>query len=162
MMKITNDEILTVIEKENLPNSVKDVFYYFISDAITDCQNQINKKDRENDLHHALDAAVIATTTQKIINNIEIKDKVGLCLDTCHVFDAGYDIKSNLESVLEEFDKEIEENEDNYIIKQNKDASVEDIEVALEVSPAIMDVASPDDMAEVFSFSEKSMQKSIK
>ena len=62
----------------------------------------------------------------------------------------------------EEFDKEIEENEDNYIIKQNKDASVEDIEVALEVSPAIMDVASPDDMAEVFSFSEKSMQKSIK
>ena len=68
---ITNDEILTVIEKENLPNSVKDVFYYFISDAITDCQNQINKKDRENDLHHALDAAVIATTTQKIINNIE-------------------------------------------------------------------------------------------
>ena len=62
----------------------------------------------------------------------------------------------------EEFDKEIEENEDNYIIKQNKDASVEDIEVALEVSPAIMDVDSPDDMAEVFSFSEKSMQKSIK
>lgn len=62
----------------------------------------------------------------------------------------------------EEFDKEIEENEDNYIIKQNKDASVEDIEVALEVSPAIMDVASPDDMAEVFSFSEKSMKKSIK
>ena len=44
---------------------------------------------------------------KKIINNIEIKDKVGVCLDTCHVFDAGYDIKSNLESVLEEFDKEI-------------------------------------------------------
>lgn len=59
----------------------------------------------------------------------------------------------------EEFDKEIEENEDRYVIKQNQDASVEDMEVALEVSPLLMDVKSPDDMAEVFSFSEKSMQK---
>lgn len=61
----------------------------------------------------------------------------------------------------EEFDKEIEENEDRYVIKQNQDASVEDMEVALEVSPFLMDVKSPDDMAEVFSFSEKSMQKCI-
>lgn len=61
----------------------------------------------------------------------------------------------------EEFDKEIELNEDKYIIKQDHDASTEDIEVALEVSPSIMDVKSPDDMAEIFSFSEKSMQKSI-
>jgi hypothetical protein len=61
----------------------------------------------------------------------------------------------------DEFDREIEQNEDKYIIKQDCDASVEDIEVALEVSPSIMDVKSPDDMAEIFSFSEKSMQKSI-
>ena len=61
----------------------------------------------------------------------------------------------------DEFDREIEQNEDKYIIKQDFDASVEDIEVALEVSPSIMDVKSPDDMAEIFSFSEKSMQKSI-
>lgn len=61
----------------------------------------------------------------------------------------------------EEFDKEIEVNEDRYVIKQNQDASVEDMEVALEVSPLLMDVKSPDDMAEVFSFSEKSMQKCI-
>lgn len=61
----------------------------------------------------------------------------------------------------DEFDKEIEQNEDKYIIKQDCDASIEDIEVALEVSPSIMDVKSPDDMAEIFSFSEKSMQKSI-
>lgn len=61
----------------------------------------------------------------------------------------------------EEFDKEIEEHEDKYIIKQDKDASIEDIEVALEVSPSLMNITSPDDMAEVFSFSEKSMQKSI-
>lgn len=61
----------------------------------------------------------------------------------------------------DEFDREIEQNEDKYIIKQDFDASVEDIEVALEVSPSIMDVKSPDDMAEIFSFSKKSMQKSI-
>lgn len=61
----------------------------------------------------------------------------------------------------DEFDQEIEQNEDKYIIKQDCDASIEDIEVALEVSPSIMDVKSPDDMAEIFSFSEKSMQKSI-
>lgn len=61
----------------------------------------------------------------------------------------------------DEFGREIEQNEDKYIIKQDCDASVEDIEVALEVSPSIMDVKSPDDMAEIFSFSEKSMQKSI-
>lgn len=61
----------------------------------------------------------------------------------------------------DEFGREIEQNEDKYIIKQDCDASVEDIEVALEVCPSIMDVKSPDDMAEIFSFSEKSMQKSI-
>ena len=61
----------------------------------------------------------------------------------------------------DEFDREIEQNEDKYIIKQDCDASIEDIEVALEVIPSIMDVKSPYDMAEIFSFREKSMQKSI-
>ena len=42
---------------------------------------------------------------RKIIDLIELKDKVGVCFDTCHVWDAGYDIKSNLDGVLEEFDK---------------------------------------------------------
>lgn len=40
-----------------------------------------------------------------IMNNVELKEKVGVCLDTCHVFDGGYDIVNNLEGVLEEFDK---------------------------------------------------------
>ena len=42
---------------------------------------------------------------REIMNNVELKDKIGVCLDTCHVFDAGYDIVNNLEGVLEEFDK---------------------------------------------------------
>lgn len=42
-----------------------------------------------------------------IIDRVELKDKLGVCLDTCHVFDGGYDIKDNLENVLEQFDKTI-------------------------------------------------------
>ncbi len=42
---------------------------------------------------------------QEIINRIQIPEHIGVCLDTCHVYSAGYDIVSNLEAVLEEFDK---------------------------------------------------------
>lgn len=34
-------------------------------------------------------------------------DRVGVCLDTCHVFDGGYDIVNDLDGVLEEFDRVI-------------------------------------------------------
>lgn len=37
----------------------------------------------------------------------EIRDKVGVCLDTCHVHDGGYDIVHDLDGVLEEFDRVI-------------------------------------------------------
>lgn len=40
-----------------------------------------------------------------IINNTDLNNKLGVCLDTCHVFDGGYNIHENLDSVLEEFDK---------------------------------------------------------
>ena len=40
-----------------------------------------------------------------IIDRIELKDKIGVCLDTCHVYSAGYDIVNNLDGVLEEFDR---------------------------------------------------------
>ncbi len=39
-----------------------------------------------------------------IIDKTDLADKVGVCLDTCHVYDAGYDIVGNLNSVLDEFD----------------------------------------------------------
>ena len=42
-----------------------------------------------------------------IIDRVELSDKMGVCLDTCHVFDGGYDIKENLDGVLEEFDRVI-------------------------------------------------------
>lgn len=40
-----------------------------------------------------------------IIDGTELSDKLGVCLDTCHVNDGGYDIVNNLEGVLEQFDK---------------------------------------------------------
>ena len=39
-----------------------------------------------------------------IIDGVELKDKIGVCMDTCHVSDAGYDIVNNLDGVLDEFD----------------------------------------------------------
>ena len=42
-----------------------------------------------------------------IINHIELKNRIGVCLDTCHVWDGGYDIVNHLDEVLDEFDKTI-------------------------------------------------------
>ena len=41
----------------------------------------------------------------EIISRVELKDKMGVCLDTCHIYDAGYDIVNDLDGVLEEFDR---------------------------------------------------------
>ncbi len=42
---------------------------------------------------------------QSIIEKVNLSHKVGVCLDTCHVYDAGYDIVNNLDDVINEFDK---------------------------------------------------------
>lgn len=42
-----------------------------------------------------------------IIEGVKFKEKIGVCLDTCHVHDAGYDIVNNLDKVIEEFDSVI-------------------------------------------------------
>lgn len=42
-----------------------------------------------------------------IIDRVEDTSRLGVCLDTCHVFDGGYDIVGNLDGVLDEFDKVI-------------------------------------------------------
>ena len=40
-----------------------------------------------------------------ILDKVELSDKMGVCLDTCHVYDAGYDIVNDLDGVLEAFDR---------------------------------------------------------
>ena len=42
---------------------------------------------------------------RKIIDLVELQDKLGVCFDTCHTWDAGYDIVNDLEGVLDQFDK---------------------------------------------------------
>lgn len=44
---------------------------------------------------------------REIIDKVQLKDKLGVCLDTCHIYDAGYDVVGNLDGVLEEFDRVI-------------------------------------------------------
>ena len=41
-----------------------------------------------------------------IIDGVKFKDKIGVCMDTCHLNDAGYDL-SNFDSILEEFDEKV-------------------------------------------------------
>lgn len=44
---------------------------------------------------------------REIIDRVGQKDKLGVCLDTCHVWDGGYDIVNNLDGVFAEFDRVI-------------------------------------------------------
>lgn len=43
----------------------------------------------------------------RILEQVELTEKMGVCLDTCHVWDAGYDIVEDLDGVLAEFDRVI-------------------------------------------------------
>jgi len=42
---------------------------------------------------------------KKIIDGVNLSEKMGVCLDTCHIYDAGYDIVNDLDGVLNEFDR---------------------------------------------------------
>ncbi len=42
---------------------------------------------------------------REIIDRVELQEKLGVCLDTCHIWDGGYDIVNDLDGVLEQFDR---------------------------------------------------------
>ena len=42
---------------------------------------------------------------REILDRVRLQDHMGVCLDTCHVFDAGYDLSNDLDGVLTQFDK---------------------------------------------------------
>lgn len=42
---------------------------------------------------------------KQILDGVTLSEKMGVCLDTCHVYDAGYDIVNNLDGVIDEFDR---------------------------------------------------------
>lgn len=66
---------------------------------------------------------------QNIIEKVDLDEKVGVCLDTCHIYDGGYDIVNNLDGVIDEFDtiigldrlKAIHLNDSKYGLNSHKD-----------------------------------------
>lgn len=42
---------------------------------------------------------------RRIMDLVDVNEKLGVCLDTCHVFDGGYDIVNDLDGVLRQFDQ---------------------------------------------------------
>ena len=61
----------------------------------------------------------------------------------------------------DEFDKEIDSNEDDYVVLNNEDADINDIKTALLLCPHLKDVKDVDDMADLFSFSNDSIRKNL-
>lgn len=75
--------------------------------------NQINKNTSDLDVIIALETMSGKGTEvgrnfkeiKEIINLIEDKKRIGVCLDTCHIHDSGYDITNNYDEVKQEFDQ---------------------------------------------------------
>jgi len=44
---------------------------------------------------------------REILDRVTLSEKMGVCLDTCHIWDAGYNIADDLDGVLTQFDKVI-------------------------------------------------------
>ena len=61
----------------------------------------------------------------------------------------------------EEFDSEINNNEDNYVVPAGVDAPIDDIKMALHIAPLLKGINSTDDFTSLFSFTDKSVQKCI-
>lgn len=79
-------------------------------EEIADTLNQILREDRHTTVlleTMAGKGTEIGSRFEElaaIIDRVQLKDHVGVCLDTCHVSDAGYDIIHHLDDVLDEFD----------------------------------------------------------
>lgn len=78
---------------------------------ITDALNEILTKDQntivllETMAGKGSEVGSKFEELKQIIDGVSYNEKIGVCLDTCHVYDAGYDIINNLDDVLDEFDK---------------------------------------------------------
>lgn len=80
---------------------------------IADCLNDIMwKEQRTTVLLETMSGkgTEIGKTFEEIraiIDKVKLQDKIGVCLDTCHIWDGGYDIVNNLDEVIANFDKVI-------------------------------------------------------
>ena len=82
-------------------------------DMIADALNSVLTKDQTTTVlleTMAGKGSEVGRTFEEIraiIDKVELNDKLGVCLDTCHIWDGGYDIVNNLDGVLDEFDNVI-------------------------------------------------------
>lgn len=84
-----------------------DVGIEYICDMLNEilCENQSTMVLLETMAGKGSEVGSNFEELKRIIDGVRYSQKLGVCLDTCHVNDAGYDIVNNLESVVEEFDK---------------------------------------------------------
>ena len=82
-------------------------------DMIADALNSVLTKDQTTTVlleTMAGKGSEVGRTFEEIraiIDKVELNEKLGVCIDTCHIWDGGYDIVNILDGVLEEFDKVI-------------------------------------------------------
>lgn len=85
-----------------------------VDTALRNCLTTLNKLLSKNlDITICIETMAgkgteICKTFQEInylLTHCKYKDNLKVCFDTCHVYDAGYDLKNNLEGVINEFDK---------------------------------------------------------
>lgn len=82
-------------------------------ELISDCLNSVLKKDQtttvllETMAGKGSEVGRSFDELRAVIDRTELCEKLGVCLDTCHVWDGGYDIVNDLDGVLEEFDRVI-------------------------------------------------------
>ena len=84
------------------PTSRINVFYlqYFFDNTISKILNSVARGG-------AIKNVPSVEELKAIIDKVGLNSQLGVCLDTCHVWDAGYDIVNDLDGVLEEFDRVI-------------------------------------------------------
>lgn len=82
-------------------------------ELISDCLNSVLKKEQtttvllETMAGKGSEVGRSFDEIRAVIDRTELSEKLGVCLDTCHVWDGGYDIVNDLDGVLEEFDRVI-------------------------------------------------------
>ncbi|MEG0291521.1 MAG: deoxyribonuclease IV [Anaerovoracaceae bacterium] len=80
-------------------------------ELIVDLLNKIIKKDQstvillETMAGKGTEIGGSFEDLRDIISGVKYKDKIGVCMDSCHISDGGYDIQNNLDGVIEEFDR---------------------------------------------------------
>lgn len=80
-------------------------------DLISDMLNKVLKEDQttmvllETMAGKGTEIGRSFEEIKEIMDKVKLNKKLGVCLDTCHIYDAGYDIVNNLDEVLEEFDR---------------------------------------------------------